>query len=485
MNKRQGSILLLLTVLGLLLRGYGLGKESLYNDELYSWQQIDFPTYRDVMAKGIRPDVHPPGYLTLLYLTRRALGDSETMLRLPSALAGTLWIPAMFLLGRRLFGPEEGLIAAALVAVAWAPIYFSQEARAYAFLVLLVILSAYAWTGVVRDKNPRAAVGYALAAAGTLYVHPFGVVFVPLAGAAMVLACLRDRRMLVVSALAQLAVVVMYLPWLGEFIRDARTAGFALDRPGLRHVARVFGYMFNRSLALTAIAAVLYAEWIYHAVRKGITRTEGMLVLWAIVPIALVVAKSLVSEPILTNRNMLICLPPLYLLLARSVATLPVTPRWRECVAAALVVVFLAQLVFVERYYDRPHKTQFREAVRFVVDHDRGYPDAAIVGWAWYRRQFDYYFEHLGSDRRVDAMGNLPEHLAGVRAYLASHRPRHVWFLYAHRPPDERFVRFFDERYDLIAEQRYIKAGVRLYRARPEATRPGPTSTCSSVRESL
>ena len=63
------------------------------------------------MTKGIRPDVHPPGYLTLLYLATNVLGDSEAMLRLPSALAGTLWIPAMFLLGRRLFGPEEGLIA--------------------------------------------------------------------------------------------------------------------------------------------------------------------------------------------------------------------------------------------------------------------------------------------------------------------------------------------------------------------------------------
>ncbi len=484
MRRMHWVILVLLTGLGLGLRLYGLSGESLYNDELYSWYQVHFETFGEVMAKGIRPDAYPPGYLILLYGWIRAFGDSEAMLRLPSALAGTLWIPVIFLLGWKLFGHEEGLIAAGLVAVARTPVYFSQEVRAYAFLILFVMLAAYCWTGVVRDRRTWPAVGYALCAAVALYLHPFGMVFVGLAGAAMFLACLRDRRTLIVCSLMHLAVLVLYLPWLPEFLRDIGAYESFLKPPGLRHVGRLFSYLFNQSNLLMAIAVVFYGGLAYRAATKGITRTEIMLVVWAVVPVVVIFVKSVVSDPIWTNRNLLICLPPVYLLLARAIAVTPVRRRWRGAVAGVVVGVFLAQLVFVSRYYTPPHKTQFREAVRFIVDRERDHPDAPVVGLAWFPELIDYYFVKFGSRTRVSVMGGYEPDLPAIRSFLEQRRPRYVWYIYAHRMPSEAFLRFFGdgERFRLIEEGRFIKAGVSLFEVRGPASRSRPASARPKTR---
>jgi len=470
MKRNHWVILLLATALGLSLRLCGLSHESLYNDELHSWYQSHFQTLDEVMAKGVRPDIYPPAYLVLLHFWQRAFGDSEAALRLLSALAGTLWIPAMFLLGRQLFGVAEGLIAAGLTAVAWAPIYFSQEVRAYAFLILLVILMACCWTGVVRDKKTWAAVGYAFCAAAMLYLHPFAVAFVGLAGMAMGVACLGGKRRLVVFLAIHLGILVLYLPWLPEFLRDARSAEFYLTRPGLRHVGRIFLYMFAMSELLTAVVFGFYAGLAYRTVRKGVNRTEVILLLWVIVPIAVVMIKSIVSTPILTNRNMLICLPPLYLLLARAIAGLSARPPLRTATAVLLIGLFLGQLVIGNRYYTMPHKTQFREAVKFVVDREHDTPGAVVVAWVWLREYLDYYFEKLGSSTRVSVIGGVEDDLPKVRAFLEdAGRPKYIWFIHAHRPPQEDFLRALTDRYRLVDKRLFIKAGAYLLE---DAARP-------------
>src|SRR5262249_32220405 len=78
------------------LRLYGLSIQSLWNDELYSFSVSRRATLAETMAL-VRADVHPPGYQLLLWLIEHGLGDSELLLRLPSALAGIAAVYFIFL----------------------------------------------------------------------------------------------------------------------------------------------------------------------------------------------------------------------------------------------------------------------------------------------------------------------------------------------------------------------------------------------------
>jgi len=116
---RAGLLLLGICLLGAALRAAHLGHASLWIDELTSWSLSHHASLAEVLSDA-RRDFHPPGHLVILYWTQRLLGDSEASLRLPSLVAGVASLPLLFALGKRLFNPGVGLLAAAMLAGSFA-----------------------------------------------------------------------------------------------------------------------------------------------------------------------------------------------------------------------------------------------------------------------------------------------------------------------------------------------------------------------------
>jgi uncharacterized membrane protein len=217
--KRQwGFILGLIVLLGSLLRFTGLENQSLWNDELSSWTRSNQPNYSSVIEKGVLSEAHPPGYHTLLYLVIRNGGDSETALRLPSAIFGILSIVMIFFLGRRLYSAEEGLVAAAFMACLWTPVFYSQEARTYSAVLMLSLLATYYWVGLVRYfLGPRKwswfdGAGYGFSSILLSYFHYFGLMLVCLQGLALGLSVISKPRRFSHAFFVYFPVILAFLP---------------------------------------------------------------------------------------------------------------------------------------------------------------------------------------------------------------------------------------------------------------------------------
>src|SRR5436190_1065119 len=104
------------------LRFHMLDHQSLWNDEGNSLRlaQRSIP---DLIAAS-RLDIHPPGYYLALKGWLILTGDSEFALRSLSALAGVLTIACVYALGRSLFSPGAGLLAAFLVTINSFSVYY-------------------------------------------------------------------------------------------------------------------------------------------------------------------------------------------------------------------------------------------------------------------------------------------------------------------------------------------------------------------------
>ena len=140
-------------MLGGLLRVNQIGAKGLWLDEAFSvW--MGWNSLPDLIAWLLRVDQHPPLYYTLLHLWM-TFGDSAAHVRTLSALFGTLTIPVIYLLGRRLSGRGAGLIAALILALSPFHVRFAQETRMYTLLTLNVSLAMLCLTYVLTD--PRAA----------------------------------------------------------------------------------------------------------------------------------------------------------------------------------------------------------------------------------------------------------------------------------------------------------------------------------------
>ncbi len=154
---------------------------------------------------------------------------------------------------------------------------------------------------------------------------------------------------------------------------------------------------------MAAFALALYASLAWVSLRGedtegGMLRTSGaLLTAWLIVPVALALVASVVFNPVFTPRNLIICLPAAYLLLALALLQLPLSGALKPVVAVAVPCLLLVHTVFALEYYWRPGKQQVREAMAFVAQLEPEFPGAILVGNAHNPAYFDYYLERAGA----------------------------------------------------------------------------------------
>lgn len=122
----------------------------------------------------------PPLYFMLLDGWMRVFGRSEAGIRSLSALFGTATILLAYVIGRRLAAERVGLALAALVAFNPVLVWFSQEARPYALLVLLSGASFLFFAMALQRPTGKVLAGWAAASAGAFTTHYFaGLLILP------------------------------------------------------------------------------------------------------------------------------------------------------------------------------------------------------------------------------------------------------------------------------------------------------------------
>ncbi|MDQ6905953.1 MAG: glycosyltransferase family 39 protein [Chloroflexota bacterium] len=162
-------LLALLTLLGGLMRRYHLGQQGLWFDEADLVMRARQPL-PDLLRNVINPGENGPLYTFGMACWIKVIGTSEVAVRLPSAIAGTLAIPALYGLGRMLRGPRLAVIAAALLTISPYAHWYAQDAKMYSLLVLLTIVATWLLLIAIR-RGGAAWVAYGVVAAITLGIH--------------------------------------------------------------------------------------------------------------------------------------------------------------------------------------------------------------------------------------------------------------------------------------------------------------------------
>lgn len=442
-----------LAVLAFLLRYLGIASESFWHDEAYKWLLSQEATPGDVVAgMAVREDVHPPGYQLLLWGVMRIWGDGPLALRGVSLLAGVAAVPGVFLLGRRLLGPREGLLAAGWMAVLAYPIYYSRETGAYALLLLATL--AMVWTCLAAASRWHAgeaapwAVLAAMSGIGVVscYLHYFGMAMTALSGTLLLVVALRQRRLRQWAA-AHGAILLALTPWLATIRRHLGLHPAWLAAPPPDFFLSFLQFVANQSgLGMLLLAAAICLAALDARNRPAHRRAILLLLAWTGGVILLGHAVSWLFTPVLSYRNAIVTLPAALLLAARGAVSLGGRGLLAGWLCAALA---LGHLFWGLGFPDAPRRTQFREAMSLVLQHDEGAPPAPLVVFSWGTYPFDLALRHLrgpqGPDR-VDLLAGREEDWPALEALL---RQRHdqngtdsFWYVYEYhaRVPDAAFL---------------------------------------------
>jgi hypothetical protein len=302
-----------LTALGAVLRFATLDRQSLWLDELVTVSLLDLG-FADMLRQVRETEATPYLYYVLAWPWSRVAGLGETGLRsLPAAL-GTAAIPLAYGAGAAFGTRRVGLIAAALVCVHPLLVWYSQEARSYALLVLLGACSVLFLGRALRTPSTVDLAGWALVSSLALATHYFAV-FLVAAEAAWLLARYRPRRAALVASLVPGLVLAAHLPLLlaqrgnGEAVGATSLLSRVVGAPK----ALVVGYSFPSEVAGTLAAGALVAVGLVLAATRSPGRTRrGAVVAGsiALAAVAVPVALALVGADYVTARNLVLAVVP-------------------------------------------------------------------------------------------------------------------------------------------------------------------------------
>jgi mannosyltransferase len=245
---------------------------------------------------------------------------SELWLRLPSILAMSAAVVAVWYLAARCGGRRMAALTTAAMLVLPAVSRYGQEARPYAFVVLLVVLAVLVWNDDHIDHSrlrPLLLAGV-IGLAGA--AHPYALLVAPVLVAASLLAPRRDRRREVVTTAAASAGALLLL---SPYLRTVATRADGQPRPPQvtplavsEEFLRLPAAVLSPPLALpfAAAALLLAATGVVAAWLKGQRRYAAIIGSWLLLPPFTLCAVQLVTgAPGLVARYWLMSLPALAL----------------------------------------------------------------------------------------------------------------------------------------------------------------------------
>lgn len=318
-----GAILLL--ALGV--RLYALDAQSLWADEGTSLAlALRSPAQ---IVQDTAQDVHPPVYYLFLHAWIALFGDSVIAVRGFSVVCSVLAVLATLVLGGRWFGASVGLSAGVLAALAPLAIYYAQETRMYALVMLCAACAWLALDSWLRAPHWSRLLFYTLAVAVGLGAHFFMAATVLALNLVWFVVVLRQRRLLRRTTLAWLAAnalpALLYLPlvwrnrallsnW-SEIARDSFGPLYVLEDTLRTFTQGLFasGWSFWMLLAFVLLLAGLLQRPQVPVLPTAIPDGRLPAALWLAVPVA-AMALLAFNQPYYQPRFMLPALPAFHLL---------------------------------------------------------------------------------------------------------------------------------------------------------------------------
>ena len=359
------------TAAAALLRFWAIGRQGFWYDEATTAWLLR-GTLGQMLARLPHTESTPPLYYVLAWVWVRLFGDTQTGLRSLSALAGVATVPVAFAAARTLAGRRVALLAAGLVAVNPFLVWYSQEARSYALLVLAATVALWLFARAREEPTPRRLALWAVAAVVSLCTHYFAAFLV--APEAVVL--LADRRMPVrwrVSAVAGVGVPAAALFILAR-AQSSRTYYFIHAPLGVRveQIPQFFiaGFTPPASRVVVAIGAALVLAGCALLVlradrveRRAAVVAGGLGAVAVLVPVLLAVG----GADYLNARNVIGALVPLLIALACGLAARRARV-FGTAAAIGLVALSVAMVMAVpsDAGAQRAHWQQVAKVLRYT-----------------------------------------------------------------------------------------------------------------------
>jgi mannosyltransferase len=421
-ERRTGIALAAILLVAVVVRVHALDRHSFWYDEVVTMTVARQPGPSAVLDTLQRIDsTRAPLHPLLLEGWIAVFGSSDVAARSLSAWLGVLTVILVYWIGRQAYGPSAALWGAALAALSPLGVQYSQEVRMYALLTTITCLCWGLLFSFRRSATAWQQAAFAASLTALVYCHPLGGLMV----VALAMAYLIDRPSSRLGPgswlLIHLAMTLALAPWVVHYL-DHPPDPKPMAPGRLLNWPRFFIGGHSSTLA---VCGSLIAWGFLDVRRRGLagrseTRASLMVLVWFLVPPALLYAYSRVSHPIFGPMRYVTFVAPGYLLLvARGLVALPPCAR-----CGVALFGLLATIPALEgRVYCPETKPDWRTAASIVRRVDPGAPVILFCREPhMYPRTIPYY---LDPGTRVITVEREAQELAGGKQAPTAN----AWFM--------------------------------------------------------
>jgi mannosyltransferase len=417
--------------------------------------------------------------LVLYYLILRFwlfLGESEFAVRSLSVIFGVFTVTVVFSLGKRLFDARTGLIAALILSVHVFHIEFSQEARGYSLLTLLVTLSCFFLVKSIERPSWGNWAGYALTSVLAGYSHFFGSLVLVAHASSLIFLSPRavPWKKLIISwcSISLMLVPLVYYALLRSAAKDPTVSETSLDQFVMAFTGNG-GYPLLAAYLIPVLVVTTFAirNWFFSWATLQSWR-YAFLLTWLLMPITLALVVSTI-EPVFVAKYLLGCLPALVLLAAAGISHMRLPGRIRIPVFSGAILISLIALSTQATiaYYSTHEKEDWRGAANLVAS--RWEPGDSFLIYKPESNYFAHYLDRLGTHdlemypavrsewKRFIRSGPNREEIA----QFLPDEPQRIWLVLVHAGSSttDEIQKALKSKYQAEEIHKFHKVGVILY----------------------
>lgn len=453
-SKNNNFLFFLIIVIGFLLRFYHLGVQSLWFDEIATIFRIE-SSLSEMLRNLVLSSPFPPLYYIVMNIWVTFFGSNEFSMRFPSLIFSTLSLIFIFKFSKKLFNENVGLISALLLSVSVYSINYAQEAKMYSMFWFMGMLSFFFFYKFLLGHKKIHLLLYIIFTVLSLYTMYIGFLFIVIQN--IIYFIFFGRRKLKNWLLGQVSIVILYIPWIFEYIYVImhKQDYVAIHKPITRiYKTENLTEAFNLFTGIFSGRKIFLEPWLYLfliifalfgiilEIKKyhRLSLRYSLIGLWIIVPVIIYCLIDVLGRPILQIRYIGFIYIPLIIFFSAGLSFY--APRIKTLILILLVLfTFSAHLYPYYRENLKIHGEDYRsmskELQKRVKDDD-------LVVSDFRPKIASYYYK----DHMISWSEEMEKYTENIKSNGS------IFFLWRGKRPEEKNL----QGYEVVDE--YLAGGV-------------------------
>jgi uncharacterized membrane protein len=443
----ENKALTLILLVAIFLRFYRIDYQSLWMDELYTMNVASSNhSFSQIISEVNLRESYPYLYFFMMNTLFSLFGDTSVVARIPSVIFGILAVLMIYKVGKELYSKNVGLIAAALLTLNRYELYYSQEARAYTFYLLGLLISYYYFIKFIKESNKRNLWLYAISTGLLLNTNFFSVLNVVSQGIFMIFVFMsldkeerNDflKKMLIIAGIA----LLFFIPNAYKFYLLTGLIADFIPKASDEVLINILKEIISSSAYVIFIFSILFTFFMINVFSQKKTKTIKeslsnklvfsylLIFTWIGFVLVIIVFKSYTGSSIFLSRYFMSIVPAFILTISIAVVSIK-NSHIRSSILGLLLFFVAFDLIIVTKYYGNyAIKTQYREATQLIIDKNKTNEPIYTSLKYWY----DYYLNSNGVKFNVIEKPNLESVINEMMANPGSIKP--FWYTDAHGRP--------------------------------------------------